>query len=73
VINIIAKIIESRKCIDDDTMRDYFKNTASQKQRDYIMSHLGYCEKCQERFHSTNFGNKVEDHLQDDDAIGLGN
>lgn len=51
VTKMVLKIVEQHKCLDDDLLLDFFKGKLSKKEdlRRKVISHLGVCEKCQQR------------------------
>ncbi len=63
------QIILQYRCIDDQTMEDFFngrlkKDDAARRQ---VITHLGHCEKCQQKLFEIQKGRKnpLEDHLID--------
>ncbi len=66
VFRVVYEIILERKCIDDETFEKF--KSGKLKERDYknyrrVISHLGICEKCQEKLNEITFGKPLEDHL----------
>ena len=48
---IISNILGQYKCVDDDLLLDFYKGKLSKKEdlRRKVITHLGVCEKCQQK------------------------
>lgn len=62
VIKIIIQIINERKCLDDSSIRLFMLNRLSEKERKRVISHLGICENCRDKFHDFEFGKSSNNH-----------
>ena len=71
VYRIGKQIYLNYQCVDEEILRDflYGKIKSSDPLRRQIISHLGYCEKCQETLHQITKGKPkpLEDHLIEDE------
>ena len=64
VLQIVGRMIAQRRCPDDDDLRNFFMQRLREKEKARITSHLGICEKCQDRLHElTRNQGDIEDHL----------
>lgn len=65
VIGVLRQILNNQKHLDDKTLRNFLLKRLSDKEKRRVTSHLGICEKCQEKLHEFTFGKPIEDHLID--------
>lgn len=65
VVGIVIYIVKSQVCPKDKVIADFYSGRIKENKRKVFISHLGTCEKCQERLHNFKPGRKIEDHLID--------
>ena len=64
---LIKQIYRNYQCVDEETLRDYLygKLRRDPNHHRQVTSHLGLCEKCQEKLFEIQKGKPLEDHLVD--------
>ncbi len=61
------QIMSTYRHLEDWELRDFKagRSKNNDKRRRRVISHLGHCEKCQEKLHRIQRGLPLEDHLVD--------
>lgn len=54
----LAKAYQTRKCFDDEVLNDYFNGRLKREEelRRAVVTHLGVCEKCQQKMYDLQGG-----------------
>ncbi len=57
------QIIRTSQHIDEDTLRDFWRNRLKDDEKSRVITHLGHCEQCRDLFDRIRRGKPLEDHL----------
>lgn len=57
------QIIQTYQHLDEETLRDFWRNRLKDEEKRRVITHLGHCEQCRELFDRIRNGKPLEDHL----------
>ena len=62
------QIFSTYRCLEEWEIRDFISGRSKKNEQKHrrVITHLGHCEKCQEKLHRIQKGLPLEDHLVDD-------
>ena len=68
-LRIGREIYNTYRCVDEKTLRDFVYGRLKKYESKHrtVISHLGQCEKCQEKLFRIQHGKPLEDHFIEDD------
>ena len=61
------QILATYRCLEEWEIRDFLtgRSKKNEDQHRRVITHLGHCEKCQDKLHRIQKGLPIEDHLVD--------